>query len=273
MSTAHPIRKRFGQHFLHDPNVIGRLIREIHLLESDEVIEIGPGLGALTLPLLNHVAPKNYLALEIDRDAIASLQSLTAGINAFEILEADALRTDFNELLPDAPTIRFIGNLPYNISTPLIFHLLKFKHRIHDMTFMLQKEVVNRMVANPDNKIYGRLSVMVQAHCDAEKLFEVSPAAFNPPPKVDSAIVRLIPNTAGQRILDSELFTNLVREAFNQRRKTIRNSMGNFLNNDDFGYLKLDMKKRAENISVDEFISIANYLVEKNNTAPEDTEI
>ena len=261
---SHPVRKRFGQHFLHDPNIISQLISEINLQNNDNVIEIGPGLGALTLPLLQQNSQVNYLALEIDRDAIAYLNNESLAFKHFTLLEADALRTDFNELLCDADKLRIIGNLPYNISTPLIFHLLVYKKRIKDMVFMLQKEVVDRMVANPNNKIYGRLSVMVQAHCKTEKLFNVPPGAFNPPPKVDSAIVRLTPHTKTINILDNSLFTDLVRDAFNQRRKTIRNSMRNFLLEEDFLTLNLDLKKRAENLSVHDFVNIANYLYNKN---------
>ena len=261
---SHPVRKRFGQHFLHDSNIISQLLREINLQSTDNVIEIGPGLGALTLPILQQGSQENYLALEIDRDAIAFLNKETQAFNNFTLLEADALRTDFNELLVDADKLRIIGNLPYNISTPLIFHLLLYKTRIKDMVFMLQKEVVDRMVANPNNKIYGRLSVMVQAHCKTEKLFNVPPGAFNPPPKVDSAIVRLTPHSETISIQDTSLFTDLVRDAFNQRRKTIRNSMRNFLIEEDFLNLDLDLKKRAENLSVDDFVNIANYLSSKN---------
>ena len=256
----HPIRKRFGQHFLHDPAIIRRIVSSISLVENDNVIEIGPGLGAMTLPLLQQTATKNYLALEIDRDAIATLQERTSEFVNFTVLEADALRCDFNELLPQADKFRVIGNLPYNISTPLIFHLLDYKPRISDMLFMLQKEVVNRMVAIPNSKIYGRLSVMVQAHCTAEKLFNVPPSAFNPPPKVDSAIVRLIPHKDDIQIKDKTLFSDLVRDAFNQRRKTIRNSMRNFLIESDFLALDVDSKLRAENLSVATFVGIANYL-------------
>lgn len=262
---SHPIRKRFGQHFLHDPHVISHLLREINLQSSDTVIEIGPGLGALTLPLLQHYKPTNYLALEIDRDAIAALrEKIQPSASAtVEIREADALHTDFSTLIPDAPRLRIIGNLPYNISTPLIFHLLHFKTRISDMIFMLQKEVVERMVAGPDNKTYGRLSVMVQAHCSAEKLFNVPPGAFNPPPKVDSAIVRLVPHAENTGIKDSVLFTDVVRAAFNQRRKTIRNSLRTFMLEPDFLHMQIDLKKRAENLSVAEFVAIANYLSDK----------
>jgi len=261
---AHPIRKRFGQHFLTDKSVIQRIVDAIALQKNDHIIEIGPGLGALTLPLIKNYSVVEYLALEIDRDAIQSLKNSTDEIETFSIQEADALRTDFSSLLPAAEKIRVIGNLPYNISTPLVFHLLKYQKRISDMVFMLQKEVVVRMCAEPNSKAYGRLSVMVQAHCSADNLFEVPPSAFNPPPKVDSAIVKLTPLTKQFVLKNTILFANLVREAFGQRRKTIRNSMSNFVKTKDFEALDLDPKLRAENLSVDNFINIANYVFDKN---------
>jgi len=260
---AHPIRKRFGQHFLTDANVIQQIVSSINLQAEDNVIEIGPGLGAMTLPLINQHTFQNYLAIEIDRDAITSLKKSTIGIENFTVLENDALRTDFNTLFPNEREVRIIGNLPYNISTPLIFHLLKYQERISDMLFMLQKEVVIRMCAPSNSKAYGRLSVMVQAHCEAENLFEVPPSAFNPPPKVDSAIVKLKPLKNKLPIFDSKLFENLVREAFGQRRKTVRNSMSNFLDRDDFRELSIDDSARAENLSVSDFIKAANYYHQK----------
>ena len=263
---AHPIRKRFGQHFLTDSNIIQRIVSAINIQPDDNIIEIGPGLGAMTLPLLRDYNFQNYLALEIDRDAIQSLSHSTKGIEKFSIQEADALKTNFLELLKSVNKVRVIGNLPYNISTPLIFHLLNYQQRISDMVFMLQKEVVVRMCAEPNSKTYGRLSVMVQAHCQAENLFEVPPSAFNPPPKVDSAIVKLTPLNEKLELKDSILFANIVREAFRQRRKTIRNSMRNFLEQDDFNELGLDAKARAENLSVGEFIKASNYVFQKQKT-------
>ena len=262
---AHPIRKRFGQHFLTDSNIIQRIVSAIDIQLDDNIIEIGPGLGAMTLPLLRDYQFQNYLALEIDRDAIQSLSNSTKDIENFSIQEADALRTDFSELIKSANKIRVIGNLPYNISTPLIFHLIKYQDRINDMVFMLQKEVVIRMCAGPGSKAYGRLSVMVQAHCKTQNLFEVPPTAFNPPPKVDSAIVKLSPLKEKFELEDTVLFANLVREAFGQRRKTIRNSMQNFLQQDDFSELDLDPKLRAENLSVADFIQASNYVYQKSN--------
>ncbi|MBT8140730.1 MAG: 16S rRNA (adenine(1518)-N(6)/adenine(1519)-N(6))-dimethyltransferase RsmA [Gammaproteobacteria bacterium] len=265
---SHPVRKRFGQHFLHDAHVIQRIAEAIDLKHNDHVIEIGPGLGALTLPLLERYPYQQYLALEIDRDAIKSLSNATQKHTDFFIQEADALRTDFAALLPEAENIRLIGNLPYNISTPLIFHLINFKHRIIDMHFMLQKEVVDRMVAMPGSKTYGRLSVMVQAHWNAEKLFEVGPGAFKPPPKVDSAIICLTPKSISHaneyHIKDPAIFADVVRQAFSQRRKTIRNSLKSFLSPENFDQLGLDPQLRAERLSVLDFISISNYLSSKN---------
>jgi len=184
---AHQVRKRFGQHFLHDPFIIQRIVDSINIVATDSVIEIGPGLA------LQQTTPENYVALEIDRDVIEHLKTELAIYANFSVLETNALKTDLDKILPEQNTLRVIGNLPYNISTPLIFHFLKYKTRIQDMIFMLQKEVVDRMVSAPNSKTYGRLSVMVQAHCQAESLFDVPPGAFNPPPKVMSAMVKLTP--------------------------------------------------------------------------------
>jgi len=172
---AHKARKRFGQHFLNDAFVIQKLVEQIKISESDNVIEIGPGLGAMTIPLLQQTPAKNYVALEIDRDVIKHLENTCSSFKNFSIIESDALKVNLDDVLASEKNIRVIGNLPYNISTPLIFHLLNYKQRITDMVFMLQKEVVDRIVAKPNNKTYGRLSVMVQAQCNAESLFDVPP--------------------------------------------------------------------------------------------------
>lgn len=257
---AHQVRKRFGQHFLHDPFIIQRIIDVIDLTASDSVIEIGPGMGAMTIPLLQQTKPVNYLALEIDRDVIKHLMSELAHYDNFSVIEANALKHDLASVLPEQESIRIIGNLPYNISTPLIFHFLAYKKRLQDMIFMLQKEVVERMVAAPNSKTYGRLSVMVQAHCHAESLFDVPPGAFKPPPKVMSSMVKLTPLKAERQISNPKLFADVVRDAFNMRRKTIRNSLKPHLTATEIEALNISPTLRAENLSVEDFIKISEFV-------------
>ncbi|MGB0714186.1 MAG: 16S rRNA (adenine(1518)-N(6)/adenine(1519)-N(6))-dimethyltransferase RsmA, partial [Gammaproteobacteria bacterium] len=217
---AHRARKRFGQNFLHDRSVIERILRAINAQPADNIVEIGPGLGALSAPLLDRL--ETLHVVELDRDVIPRLRVACHDSAALMVHEADALRFDFRPLADKGP-LRVVGNLPYNISTPLIFHLLDQAPVIHDMHFMLQKEVVDRITASPGNKDYGRLSVMVQYRCKAEKLFTVGPGAFRPAPKVDSAIVRLTPYaTPPVEVTDKDVFAQVVARAFNQRRKTLR---------------------------------------------------
>jgi len=208
----HQPRKRFGQHFLHDQSVIGRIVAAIGPQSADRMLEIGPGLGAITLPLLRQLDTLH--AVEIDRDAITHLRKVTADDPRLVIHSGDVLKFQLTSLPPGGPW-RVVGNLPYNISTPLLFHLIEQREQVQDMHFMLQKEVVDRMGAAPGSKVYGRLSVMLQAVCRVEPLFDVPPTAFRPPPKVDSSVVRLLPRPANEvGIVDPPLFETVVRESF-----------------------------------------------------------
>ena len=219
----HKARKRFGQNFLHDPNVIHRIVKAIHPTEKDNIVEIGPGQGALTIPLLTLC--KSINLIELDRDLIKLLEKSLPSVGDFSIHNVDALKFDFSTLKNDERNLRIVGNLPYNISTPLLFHLVKYAADIKDMYFMLQKEVVDRICAEPNTKAYGRLSVMLQYHCEVEKLFNVGPGAFNPAPKVESSIVRLVPLMEKRvSVNDLGMFSQVVSQCFNMRRKTIRNS-------------------------------------------------
>lgn len=250
-------RKRFGQNFLQDGNVIDRIVRAVNPKEAERLIEIGPGLGALTKGVL--LVAKKISVIELDRDIIPKLKFNCDRLGELEIFQQDALDTDFKAFATEKK-IRIIGNLPYNISTPIMFHLFSFLDVIEDMHFMLQKEVVQRMVARPGSKVYGRLSVMTQQACDAQMLFLVPPASFIPPPKVDSAVVRLVPKRFPLILKNSQLFSSIVAEAFNQRRKTIRNVWKKHLVQEDFEQLKIDPTLRPENLSLSAFVNIANYI-------------
>lgn len=252
---GHEAKKRFGQNFLVDERIIDGIVRAIRPEPGDNMVEIGPGLGALTRPLLKHL---NQLhVVEIDRDIIARLKT---GYPQDKIVihEGDALKFDF-AMLP-AP-LRIVGNLPYNISSPLLFHFAGYAVRIKDMHFMLQDEVVERMVAEPSTPEYGRLSVMLQYRFFMEKLLDVPPESFRPAPKVNSAVVRMIPLPAGEIVVRNEkLFAAVVAAAFGQRRKTLRNTLRSYLNEADFETLGIDARLRAENLGVAEFSRIANFL-------------
>jgi 16S rRNA (adenine1518-N6/adenine1519-N6)-dimethyltransferase len=251
----HKARKRFGQNFLVDEQIIGEIISAIHPKPEDNIVEIGPGLGALTRPLLKRL--NRLHVVEIDRDIIAQMRSDYPRDKLF-IHAGDALEFDFGTL--PAP-LRIVGNLPYNISSPLLFHFASFAGRVIDMHFMLQNEVVERMVAEPSTPAYGRLSVMLQYRFRMEKLFDVPPESFQPEPKVDSAVVRMIPLPVSEISVDNEkLFAAIVRSAFGQRRKTLRNSLRSYLNEDDFERLGVNARLRAENLAVMEFAEVANYL-------------
>jgi len=255
----HNPRKRFGQNFLTDRQVISNIISEIHPKKDDKIVEIGPGLGALTRPLLQVLDHLNVV--ELDRDIVARLDKEFSK-EKLTIYSADALKFDFSVLGED---LRIIGNLPYNISTPLLFHLKQFSRNIVDMYFMLQKEVVERMVASPSTSDYGRLSIMLQYCFDMEQVFIVSPESFHPIPKVESAIVHMFPIKQPTIIADNEdIFYKLVTTAFSQRRKTLRNTLGRFLNSDDFNSLGIDPILRAENLSVLQYVQIANHVNQLN---------
>ncbi len=251
----HIARKRFGQHFLTDQAVIADIIAAIRPQADDAMVEIGPGLGALTGPLcaiLHHLD-----VIEIDRDIVTRL-SRGYPPERLSVHAGDVLEFDFSTL-PRA--LRVVGNLPYNISTPLLFHLARYAERIRDMHFMLQKEVVERMVADPGGRDYGRLSVMLQYRFDMELLLAVGPEAFSPPPQVESAVVRMRPRPGAQLAAISQTgFEQVVRRAFAQRRKTLRNSLGGLLEAGDYAALAIAPTLRAENLKVADFVVISNYL-------------
>jgi 16S rRNA (adenine1518-N6/adenine1519-N6)-dimethyltransferase len=249
----HQARKRFGQHFLTDGGVIDDIVRAIAPQPGQALVEIGPGLGAMTFPVLERC--QGLTVIELDRDLAARLrrhQTLT-------VVESDVLRVDFGALADElgAP-LRVIGNLPYNISSPILFHLLDFAHRVEDQHFMLQKEVVDRMAAGPGSKTYGRLSVMLQWRYDVEALFDVPPESFDPPPQVDSAIVRMVPRAQPESI-DLARFGAMVQAAFSQRRKLLRHSLGHWLQAEGFTGT-FDLQRRAEEVPVAEFVGLAQTL-------------
>ncbi len=264
--VAHTPRKRFGQNFLHDTHVIQQIVDAIGLNKNDNLLEIGPGLGALTEPMLAQVL--TMTAVELDRD-LASRLKLHIGANSHNrltVINDNALAVDF-ALLADKigqGAFRVVGNLPYNISTPILFHLLNYSHVIADMHFMLQKEVVQRITADVGTKAYGRLSVIVQYYCRSDYLLTVPPSAFNPPPKVTSAVFRLEPYTTKPLIADDEAWLALVvRECFNHRRKTLRaifktNALLPTLNDKDFEQINIDPTARPETLSVAQFVALSN---------------
>jgi 16S rRNA (adenine1518-N6/adenine1519-N6)-dimethyltransferase len=258
VSTHHHPRKRFGQHFLHDHHIIDKIVAAINPQQEEHLVEIGPGLGALTHAILPHVATLD--AIEIDRDIIPKLKASSEAYGHLIIHEQDALTFSLASLGKDHP-LRIVGNLPYNISTPLIFHLLEQVNCIQDMHFMLQKEVVDRLAAHPGNKTYGRLSVMVQYHCSVKKLFTVSPGAFTPPPQVDSAIVRLIPYPSPPYPAKNlSTLRQLVGMAFGQRRKTLRKSLISLLTPEHWSQLSIDPQLRPEQLTVANFVEMSNIL-------------
>lgn len=259
MSRIKP-RKRFGQHFLHEKQFIDRIINAINPNPEDHLVEIGPGQGALTLPLLKKIGKMDVI--EIDWDLIPALKLRCLGKGALIVHQADALLFDFATLVEENEKLRVIGNLPYNISTPLIFHLLNYHELIFDMHFMLQKEVVDRISAKAGDKHYGRLSIMVQYHCETDALFEVPPHAFYPPPQVDSAVVRLIPYQVRPfHANDYAHFSEMVKIAFSHRRKTLRNCFKDILLPEDWEQLNVDSHLRPEQLTVAEYVKISNFKV------------
>ncbi len=255
----HKAKKKFGQNFLVDQNIIADIISVIRPEADDNLVEIGPGLGALTRPLLKRL--KRLHVVEIDRDIIARLENdYPQGQEDSKLIihAGDALKFDFATL---GTPLRIVGNLPYNISSPLLFHFATYAERITDMHFMLQNEVVERMVAEPSTSAYGRLSVMLQWRFHMEKLLDVPPESFRPAPKVNSAIVRMIPLPADKIIVRNEkLFGSIVGTAFGQRRKTLRNTLRSFLSEAEFAQLDINPQSRAENLSVAEFARIAAFV-------------
>jgi 16S rRNA (adenine1518-N6/adenine1519-N6)-dimethyltransferase len=250
-------RKRFGQHFLSNQRIIANIVAALAPQASDHLVEIGPGQGALTVPVLKLV--KHLEVIELDRDLIPELERRCLPFGELKVYAQDALQFDFRSIVRGAEKLRVFGNLPYNISTPLLFHLLAYNDVIGDMLFMLQKEVAERMVAPVNSEHYGRLSVMVQFHCRAELLFDVPPSAFYPPPQVKSSMVRLMPDDRFSRgVRDYARFAEVVRLAFNQRRKTLRNSLKHLVSDDDWAHMALHSDLRPENLRVEDFINIAN---------------
>lgn len=262
--AGHRARKRFGQHFLTDPGVIDAIVRHVHPAKQDIIVEIGPGHGAITDLLARQAG--HLHAIELDRDLAATLRQRYAGNTAVTIHEADALSFDFADL---GERLRIVGNLPYNISTPLLFHLMNFREHILDMHFMLQKEVVDRMAASPGSKAYGRLGIMLGCHLHIESLFDVPPDAFEPPPAVTSAVVRLDPLPPGTYEIETEaMLSTLVATAFMQRRKTVRNSLKTLAESSDFTAVGIDGGMRPEQISIAQYVELANHLYRKSGRNP-----
>ncbi len=258
---VHRPRKRFGQNFLHDPGIIRRIVLAIGPQPGDNLVEIGPGQGAITTELLSLTGQMH--AIELDRDLITPLAQRCAPLGELQIHNADALKFDFSSLATNGRPLRVVGNLPYNISTPLLFHLLEQSAYIQDMHFMLQKEVVERMAAEPGSKTYGRLSVTLQARAEVEYLFHIGPGAFNPPPKVDSAFVRLQPwEKSPYGIENWEVFARVVAQAFSQRRKTLRNSLKQIISEETIIAAGLEPGIRAEQVSVADFANLSNLVAQ-----------
>jgi 16S rRNA (adenine1518-N6/adenine1519-N6)-dimethyltransferase len=266
---GHVARKRFGQNFLVSPGIIHKIVEVIGPRAGETLVEIGPGLGAITEPLLQRI--DHMHVVEIDRDLIARLRQRFPPVQ-LTIHEGDALEFDFGALKETGP-LKIVGNLPYNISSPLLFHLVAFAPWVYDMHFMLQKEVVDRMVAAPGSKDFGRLSVMLQYHYHMERMFVVPPGAFNPAPKVDSAIVRMIPRKVGagdapkevplwETALDPVLFARVVTAAFSQRRKMLRNTLRDFIGEPALAALGITPTARAEDIAVADYVRLANTLTD-----------
>ena len=254
--AQHIARKRFGQHFLTDVAIIDGIVDAIAPAEGEALVEIGPGLGAMTLPLLKRHG--RFTVIELDRDLAARLKKR----GDLDVIESDVLKVDFAEIAKDkGQKLRVVGNLPYNISTPILFHLLDFVEHVVDHHFMLQKEVVERMAASPGCKDYGRLSVMLQWRYDIESVLDVPPTAFDPPPRVDSAIVRMLP-LAVPPVLNRALLGEMVQVAFSQRRKLLRHSLGKWLEARGFGG-HFDLQRRAEEVPVAEYIQLAIALAGK----------
>jgi 16S rRNA (adenine1518-N6/adenine1519-N6)-dimethyltransferase len=247
----HIPRKRFGQHFLADAGIVDAIVRVIDPRAGQAMVEIGPGLAALTQPLVERLG--QLTVIELDRDLAARLRSHAQ----LRVIESDVLKVDFAELAQSlgAARLRVVGNLPYNISTPILFHLLGFVDSVQDQHFMLQKEVVDRMVARPSTSDYGRLSVMLQWRYEMENVLFVPPQSFDPPPRVDSAVVRMVPRAASAAV-DEALLSELVQVAFSQRRKILRHTLGKWLEQKAFAG-NFDVQRRAEEVPVDEFLALA----------------
>ncbi len=256
----HTPKKRFGQNFLNDHNIIDNIVQSINPQPNENLVEIGPGQAAITLPVLSQAT--KLTAIELDKTLIEPLQRKCSYAGDLSLIQHDALKFDFSSLITTPnEQLRVFGNLPYNISTPLIFHLLSFNNTISDMHFMLQKEVVDRMSAPPGSKIFGRLSIMVQYHCQVSQLFDISRHSFTPPPKVESSFVRLVPHITKPFIAENiDLFAKTVLLAFNARRKTIRNGLKTITTPDIIESCNISSSIRPEQLSVKDFVNIANAI-------------
>jgi 16S rRNA (adenine1518-N6/adenine1519-N6)-dimethyltransferase len=253
----HIARKRFGQNFLHDQHVLGSITDSINPREGDAMVEIGPGLAAMTDQLLRSL--KHMHVVELDRDLVARLEKRYPP-ERLTIHSCDALKFDFGSIpVPDGQKLRVVGNLPYNISSPLLFHLTEYVDRVQDQHFMLQKEVVERMVAEPGSKVYGRLSVMLQWRYHMQLLFVVPPEAFDPPPKVESAIVRMIP-VAQPLACDQQTLEAVVQKAFSQRRKVIRNCLSGMFTEEQIIAVGIAPTARPETVGLEGYVALANLL-------------
>lgn len=249
-----PPRKRFGQHFLRDQNILAKIVSAIDPRPDDHLVEIGPGQGALTAPLLTRAGRVD--AIELDRDLAAALPALLASPK-LQVHQGDALKFDFSTL--GKGNLRLVGNLPYNISTPLLFHFLDSGHLFRDLHVMLQKEVVDRMVAEPGNKIYGRLTVALAARARVDRLFVIRPGSFVPPPKVDSAFVRIVPDPLARQTIRSEpVFDRVLAAAFSQRRKQLGSSLRGLIAASGLQALNIDPARRPETLTAGDFVRIAN---------------
>ena len=258
-------KKQLGQHFLHERGVVDKLLLAIDPRPGDHVVEIGPGQGAMTLPLLDRHGA--VTAIEFDRDLLLPLAAAAAPRGTLTLVHADILDVDLTALAGGTP-IRLVGNLPYNLSSPILFHAVAHAAMIRDMHFMLQKEVVDRMAAAPGSKVYGRLSVMLQASCRVTGLFSVAPGAFRPPPKVDSAVVRLVPRPPAEiGIDDPRRFADVVRAAFGQRRKTLRNALQQACGDDAIVEAGIDPGLRAEQLAVADFVRLGNVVARQTRDA------
>lgn len=258
---THKARKRFGQNFLTDDHIVRAIINALHISDHDHLVEIGPGHGALTGELLNHC--QRLDVIELDRDLVPALQARFGQDARFHLHQGDALQFDFSSLVKGDLPLRIVGNLPYNISTPLLFHLIDSLHLISDIHVMLQKEVVDRLAALPGSSDYGRLSIMVQYHCLVEPLVDVPPSAFTPQPKVNSAVVRLTPHKElPHPVSNLDYFSQLVRTAFSQRRKTLRNNLKLFIPSPCLHTLDIDLSLRPENLTVAQYVQISNHVCE-----------
>ena len=256
--VKHRAKKRFGQHFLTDPHLIEQIVLSAALQADHNVVEIGPGTGALTRPLLSQL--RHLHVIELDTDLIPQLHTLPQATNKLHVHETDALSFNFANLALDQP-LRLIGNLPYNISTPLLFHLLHFKAHIVDMLFMLQKEVVERLTAQANGRRYSRLSVVCQYHYQTNWLFNVPPEAFDLPPKVDSAVVHLTPHAAPPAEIGDEMaFDQVLRAAFAQRRKTVKNNLKSIMTAEQIQACGIDPSARAQSLTMADFASLAKAL-------------